>query len=106
MHVKDHWQLAADPAEIETLRSILAGCGPGDFAPPAPDAPAAVPAAGPAPDGPPAGDAPPNPGDTKNCGDFGTQAEAQAWHDTYSAHYGDVARLYADGDGTACASLP
>lgn len=64
VHIKDHWRLAADLAEIETLRAIL------------------------------------------NCGDFDTQAEAQAWHDTYSAHYGDVARLYADGDGTACASLP
>lgn len=51
-------------------------------------------------------DAPPNPGDTKNCGDFRTQAAAQEWFDTYFPHYGDVARLDADGDGEACESLP
>ena len=49
---------------------------------------------------------PPNPGNSKNCGDFSTHMEAQEWFDTYHPHYGDVARLDADGDGEACESLP
>lgn len=49
---------------------------------------------------------PPNPGNTRNCSDFSTQAEAQEWFDTYFPHYGDVARLDGDGDGEACESLP
>ena len=49
---------------------------------------------------------PPNPGNSKNCSDFSTQAEAQEWFDTYFPHYGDVARLDRDGDGEACESLP
>ena len=49
---------------------------------------------------------PPNPGNTRNCSDFSTQAEAQDWFDTYYPHYGDVARLDGDGDGEACESLP
>ncbi|MEX1207449.1 MAG: excalibur calcium-binding domain-containing protein [Acidimicrobiia bacterium] len=49
---------------------------------------------------------PNNPGDSKNCGDFPTQREAQAWFDKYYPYYGDVARLDADNDGIACESLP
>ena len=49
---------------------------------------------------------PANPGDTKNCTDFGTQAEAQAWFNMFFPHYGDVANLDSDGDGVACESLP
>jgi hypothetical protein len=49
---------------------------------------------------------PPNPGDSKNCGDFSTWAEAQAWYDLYFPHYGDVAKLDGDGDGIACEGLP
>ncbi|MBI5090621.1 MAG: PD40 domain-containing protein [Actinobacteria bacterium] len=48
---------------------------------------------------------PPNPGNTKNCTDFQTQRDAQAWFDQYFAYYGDVARLDDDGDGIACESL-
>ncbi|MBG6212479.1 hypothetical protein RCH23_001587 [Cryobacterium sp. CAN_C3] len=36
---------------------------------------------------------PANPGDTKNCGDFSTWADAQNRHDTYYSSSGDVARL-------------
>lgn len=68
--------------------------------PPAPK-PSPAPTPNPAPKPPPA-----NPGDTKNCSDFRTWAEAQAWFDLYFPHYGDVARLDADGDGIACESLP
>jgi hypothetical protein len=49
---------------------------------------------------------PANPGDSVNCSDFATQAGAQAWHDLYFPHYGDIANLDADGDGVACESLP
>ena len=45
---------------------------------------------------------PPNPGDTKNCSDFRTLAEAQAWYDTYFPHYGDVAKLDRNNDGIVC----
>lgn len=49
---------------------------------------------------------PANPGDTRNCSDFATWSEAQAWFDTYYPHYGDVASLDGDGDRIACESLP
>ena len=48
---------------------------------------------------------PPNPGDSKNCSDFSTHNEAQAWFDTYFRYYGDVARLDGNDDGVACESL-
>ena len=53
----------------------------------------------------PAVAAPPNPGDARNCGDFASWNEAQAWFDTYRAH-GDVAGLDADEDGVACEGRP
>ena len=46
--------------------------------------------------------APPSPGDSKNCGDFGTWNEAQVWYQTYERHYGDVGRLDADNDFIPC----
>ena len=49
---------------------------------------------------------PSNPGDAKDCSDFGTWAEAQAWYEKYLPYYGDVANLDADDDGIACESLP
>jgi hypothetical protein len=49
---------------------------------------------------------PPNPGDTKNCSDFATWAQAQAWFELYFPWYGDVAKLDADNNGIACESLP
>jgi Excalibur calcium-binding domain len=49
---------------------------------------------------------PPNPGDTKNCTDFATWAEANAWFQTYFPIYGDIAKLDSDGDGIPCETLP
>lgn len=49
---------------------------------------------------------PANPGDARDCGDFATQAEAQAWFDLYYALYGDVAHLDYDSDREACETLP
>ncbi len=49
---------------------------------------------------------PANPGDSKNCSDFSTHAEAQTWFDLYYPLYGDIARLDGDNDKIACESLP
>jgi hypothetical protein len=49
---------------------------------------------------------PSNPGDSKNCSDCRTRAEAQAWFDTYYPAYGDVAGLDRDGNLLACEDLP
>jgi hypothetical protein len=49
---------------------------------------------------------PANPGDVVKCADFTTQELAQARFDIFFPHYGDVARLNPDGDGTAGGSLP
>lgn len=49
---------------------------------------------------------PANPGNTKNCSDFSSWAQAQAWFNHYYPHYGDVAELDGDGDMIACESLP
>lgn len=46
-----------------------------------------------------------NPGNTKNCSDFATQAEAQVWFDFYYPAYGDVANLDADEDRIPCEGL-
>ena len=46
-----------------------------------------------------------NPGDVKNCGDFGSYAEAKAWYDTYYPAFGDVAKLDGNGDGRPCEGL-
>lgn len=50
-------------------------------------------------------DVPPNPGNTRNCSDFSTHAEAQEWFDTYFPLYGDVAQIDTNQNGVACESL-
>lgn len=52
------------------------------------------------------GTAPPDPGNTKNCSDFSTQAEAQEWFDAYFPFYGDVALLDTNENNLACELLP
>jgi hypothetical protein len=49
---------------------------------------------------------PANPGDVKNCTDFATWADANAWFWTYYPYYGDVARLDQNNDQIPCESLP
>ena len=51
---------------------------------------------------PPATAPPGNPGDSRNCDDFRTQAEAQEWFDRHYPYYGDVAKLDRDKAGVAC----
>lgn len=48
---------------------------------------------------------PPYPGDSKNCDDFDSWEEAQAWFEYYYPYYGDVAKLDGNNDGIACESL-
>ena len=53
----------------------------------------------------------PNPGNSKDCGDFGERTDpeawqsAQEWHDLYFEDFGDIAELDRDGDGIVCVSL-
>ena len=49
---------------------------------------------------------PANPGDARDCSDFATQAEAQAWFDLYYPLYADAAPLDYDNDGVVCETLP
>ena len=42
----------------------------------------------------------------RNCADFATQAEAQAWHDVFAPFSDAVARFDSDRDGIACEGLP
>ncbi len=50
--------------------------------------------------------APANPGDTKNCTDFGTWSSANTWFWTYYPLFGDVAKLDGNNDLVPCESLP
>lgn len=75
--------------------TISGGCTTGGTTPPPPPPPTQ-----------PQPTQPANPGDTKNCGDFGTWQQAQSWFDTYYPYYGDIARLDSDNDRIACESLP
>ena len=45
-------------------------------------------------------------GPDRNCGDFDTQAEAQAFFEAAGGPGSDPHGLDGDGDGVACASLP
>lgn len=49
---------------------------------------------------------PSNPGDSKNCSDFATWADANAWYQKYYPYYGDIAKLDGNKDGIVCESLP
>lgn len=42
----------------------------------------------------------------RNCGDFATWPDAQAFFGAYYAYYGDFAQLDSDGDLVACELLP
>jgi len=46
-----------------------------------------------------------NPGDSKNCSDFATQAAAQAWFNHFYPQFGDIAMLDQDADLIACELL-
>jgi hypothetical protein len=47
-----------------------------------------------------------NPGDSANCGDFATWADANAWYWKYKqAGFGDAGKLDSNGDGLPCEGL-
>jgi hypothetical protein len=45
-----------------------------------------------------------NPGDDKDCKDFPSKRDAQAYFNTYYLYYGDISRLDPDNDLEACES--
>lgn len=129
--VKAAWNLSVDPAEKAAIDSVLTGCGDTPVEQPAttttapPVTTTAPPATTTAPPtttaapvtttAPPTTTAPTvttteptlaNPGNSKNCSDFATQAEAQAWFDLYYPAFGDVGDLDRDGNLIPCESLP
>lgn len=73
---------------------------------PAPVAGGACPADPVAPPTTPPAQPPPNPGDSVNCPDFATWAEANAYYQKYFPYYGDVAKLDFNHDGIPCETLP
>jgi putative cell wall-binding protein len=77
--------------------SDAAASGASCAAPPPPPPPSEPPPPPPPSSGPPA---------DKDCGDFSTQREAQAFFDRYYSEYGDFARLDSDGDLIACEGRP
>ncbi len=78
---------------VNILSSPTRVCRPANAAPSPPPAP-------PTPPG-----IPPRPAD-RDCGDFATQAQAQAFFELYFPYYGDFSRLDADNDHVACETLP
>ena len=101
--IKARWSLTVTGNEFAALQTMLRTCdgAPTDSTPSRPVATATT--ISPTTT---VSDALANPGNSKNCGDFSTYAEAKAWFDTYFPSYGDVAGLDGDSDGEPCESLP
>ena len=109
--IKHSWGLTANPSEADALREMLASCDEpvtlvmasvdGVVIPSsAPESPAATPA--PVADGPLRYD--PD-GPDRDCGDFDTWDEAQAFYIAAGGPDTDRHRLDRDSDGVACNSL-
>ena len=119
--IKNEWGLTATEPEAAALREMLDTCAHSVFlqvsdpedAPPTQPPAAAVPTTTPAAREPaptPASDAPgtkydPD-GPDRNCSDFDTWAEAQAFYEAAGGPESDRHRLDRDGNGIACESLP
>ncbi len=104
--IKIRWALTVTSAEFSTLQSMLDTCEGqpiGIYVPPASISTATTTTTVPTAT---TSGVPNDPGNSKNCSDFSTYAEAKTWFDIYFPHYGDVARLDGDGDGEPCESLP
>jgi hypothetical protein len=101
--VKWRWRLTVDQAARNAIQSLFAGyTATSVLVPPPPRTSIGLVTAPPPPTTtvPAPSAVPPSPGDTKNCTDFTTWSAAQAWFALYFPHYGDVARLDAEGDGS------
>ena len=103
--IKYNWGLTVTTAEYSALQSMLSTCsssvnvehGAGG---------SAVPVTVDDPAGPVGGANCDCSGNTLNCGDFNTHAEAQTCYETCGGVNNDVHRLDGDKDGNACESLP
>ena len=115
--IKIRWELTVNTAEYNALAQMLDTCDgttPPTTTPPTTTPPTTTPPTTTPPTTTPPTTTPPttttpippNPGDSKNCGDFSTYAEAKEWFDLYYPYYGDVANLDGNGDGQPCESLP
>ena len=123
--IKHRWGLTATPREAEALRGMLAGCDTPITLEVTQAEGVALPALVSTPTAAGDGQAPSGAGDAgsgtaaddgdglrydprgvdRNCGDFETQAEAQAFFEAAGGPEVDRHRLDGDGDGVACASL-
>ena len=102
INIKSRWSLSVTSAELEALLFMVESCDN-------PPNVSGTPSLPPVTTTPPATTTPPvpsNPGNSVNCPDFETWAQAQEWFDTYFPYYGDVGRLDGNNDGVACESLP
>ena len=126
--IKKEWGLTGTEPEAAALREMLETCGHSVFlqasdeenppSGPTSAAPAATPTVAPARTPTPESQVPTvTPSDTpdtkydpdgpdRNCSDFDTWAEAQAFYEAAGGPESDRHRLDRDGDGVACASLP
>ena len=123
--IKQRWGLTATPREAAALRGMLAGCDTPITLEVTQAEGVALPAIVSTPTPAGAGQAPSGAGDAgsgaaadggdglrydprgvdRDCGDFETQAEAQAFFEAAGGPSEDRHRLDGDGDGVACTSL-
>ena len=115
--IKMEWGLTATEAEAAALRQMLAGCKPSVHLQVINAIPPVLPTASPAaPPGTAEPTVTPTPlrvdtkydpdGPDRDCGNFDTWPEAQAFYRAAGGPGADPHRLDSDGDGVACGSLP
>lgn len=112
--VKQAWGLTATPREAAALQEMLANCErpptltivAAEYLPPLPPTPTTAAPEGEAQSPELDADLRYDPhGPDRDCGDFQTHAQAQAFYEAAGGPAQDPHRLDADGDGIACASL-
>ena len=108
IRIKVTWELAATAAEWAALQDMLGTCEvvPQVVTVEATPTPSAVPPATPTPTVLPNGLLYDPFGPDRNCGDFPTWQDAQAFYEAAGGPSSDPHRLDGDSDGVACESLP